>query len=55
MDFNNICRFCMAVDEPIYNIFEDLDVKAKADALLPNLKVRFLYPASSFRNNLNKG
>jgi hypothetical protein len=40
MDFSVICRFCMAKDGPMLDIFKDAAMLSKANGLLPNLKVR---------------
>jgi hypothetical protein len=42
MELGTICRFCMAKDGPLLDLFKDTSMKAKADALLPNLKVRLV-------------
>ncbi|XP_021923970.1 uncharacterized protein LOC110831826 isoform X4 [Zootermopsis nevadensis] len=39
MDFSSICRFCMAKDGPMLDIFKDAAMILKAYALLPNLKL----------------
>jgi hypothetical protein len=48
MDFSIICRFCMAKDGPMMDIFKDTAMIAKANALLPNLKVRLRCECGSF-------